>query len=464
MSLPDISEWEHSHPLSGNRCPVTGAIPIVADGWMVETAGYRLRTGVLEPGVVLSLPVGYTTVENAAAFFENLEAICASHAIDRNNFVVVEDYTLHTGADYESRIRYINGMIEKIRPRAIIFITRSYYWKLNIRLGMALGRWSIDARIASDYEQALALAAGFLGRPLSVRESYTPQAAQDADGETFRPRTSVYLPMEAPIEDDQISDILRIISAIQWEDFGFKPEVNRTCDPEFDRLLIALGSLKQDIDEVLTNREEELAEVEAANIRAELLSRQIEKELEDAREAERTARWLAKENQGLIGDINLSQKEIFIVLADDVDVRSGARAGYTVALARQVARIASVLRLPSEEVRDMYDATLLHHIGFLGIPDHSNWLAEEHCIVGQEVLARLPGNVARIARDMAGCHHECFDGSGFPFRLQGDEIPLPARLLRIATQICEFGGKLSDMAGRELDPDLVAAVESAEQI
>lgn len=57
-----------------------------------------------------------------------------------------------------------------------------------------------------------------------------------------------------------------------------------------------------------------------------------------------------------------------------------------------------------------------------------------HTILGAALLAELPGPVFALARQVALAHHECWDGSGYPQRLVGEEIPLAARITSLADQ------------------------------
>ena len=107
-------------------------------------------------------------------------------------------------------------------------------------------------------------------------------------------------------------------------------------------------------------------------------------------------------------------------------------------------------------------AAPLHDIGKVGIPDHillkpgkltpeEFEIMKEHAQIGadaldgaiERVLASDEGNPAdsnphyalaylEVARDIAGCHHEKWDGSGYPRGLSGEEIPLSARLMALA--------------------------------
>jgi putative two-component system response regulator len=94
----------------------------------------------------------------------------------------------------------------------------------------------------------------------------------------------------------------------------------------------------------------------------------------------------------------------------------------------------------------------LHDIGKIGIPDNillkpgrldaEEWeVMKTHASIGEEVLgAALDAGerseqqalFLRFAREIAGSHHERWDGSGYPRGLAGTEIPLAARLMSVA--------------------------------
>jgi putative nucleotidyltransferase with HDIG domain len=86
-------------------------------------------------------------------------------------------------------------------------------------------------------------------------------------------------------------------------------------------------------------------------------------------------------------------------------------------------------------------AALLHDIGKIGIPDRLLTKpgpltpaeydeVKQHVIIGADILSTVlfPGPLALIVRH----HHENWDGSGYPDRLRGEEIPIGARVLAIA--------------------------------
>jgi cyclic di-GMP phosphodiesterase len=127
---------------------------------------------------------------------------------------------------------------------------------------------------------------------------------------------------------------------------------------------------------------------------------------------------------------------------------------------------------------------VLFDIGYIGVPDtvlgaRRPLSAEEikvvqgHTSLGTAILARHPDLAA--AAEVAGTHHERFDGTGYPLRLAGDEIPLFARVVAVvdafdamthdrpyrqALSPPQAVQRLREGAGTQFDPDIVDVLES----
>ena len=105
--------------------------------------------------------------------------------------------------------------------------------------------------------------------------------------------------------------------------------------------------------------------------------------------------------------------------------------------------------LPRQEIELLYKSAPLHDIGKIGIPDRillkpGRLTPEEfeimktHAAIGRdsieaaERLVSMPDSFLRFAKEIAGSHHEKWDGSGYPQGLAGEAIPLSARLMALA--------------------------------
>ena len=108
-----------------------------------------------------------------------------------------------------------------------------------------------------------------------------------------------------------------------------------------------------------------------------------------------------------------------------------------------------VEELSHEAIQDIAQAAPLHDIGKVGIPDailkkqapltEEEWvIMKTHTTLGEQVLRAAMmkdvrhTSVLNAAIEIASCHHENWDGSGYPKGLRGPEIPLSARMMSLA--------------------------------
>ena len=93
-------------------------------------------------------------------------------------------------------------------------------------------------------------------------------------------------------------------------------------------------------------------------------------------------------------------------------------------------------------------ASSLHDIGKVGIPDavllkpgrftpEEREVMERHAAIGGECLKAIGDQLGeddflQLAREIAYCHHEKWDGTGYPFQISGESIPLAARIVALA--------------------------------
>ncbi len=104
--------------------------------------------------------------------------------------------------------------------------------------------------------------------------------------------------------------------------------------------------------------------------------------------------------------------------------------------------------LKQEDVRDLLRSAALHDIGKIGINDdilrkaspldyHEYEYMKTHTTLGGQAFEKIIRETGGtrwlyLAKDIAYCHHEHWDGSGYPNGLRGEEIPIYARIMTIA--------------------------------
>ena len=105
--------------------------------------------------------------------------------------------------------------------------------------------------------------------------------------------------------------------------------------------------------------------------------------------------------------------------------------------------IAKGLGWNKDQCDDLESAAPMHDTGKIGIPDHvlckpgkldvAEWeIMRTHTTIGHEILSQSDSPVFLLAAEIALYHHEKWDGSGYPYGLVGEEIPLSARIVSIA--------------------------------
>jgi putative two-component system response regulator len=115
---------------------------------------------------------------------------------------------------------------------------------------------------------------------------------------------------------------------------------------------------------------------------------------------------------------------------------------HLVRISRLSAILARELGLSEKRVRSIETAAALHDIGKIGVEDAilhkpgpldaGEWeRMKRHTLLGAELLAGSSSPLLELGREIALHHHECWDGSGYPYGLRGEEIPLPARIVMI---------------------------------
>ena len=123
-----------------------------------------------------------------------------------------------------------------------------------------------------------------------------------------------------------------------------------------------------------------------------------------------------------------------------LDLRDKETEGHTLRVTEMTMKLARAAGMTEEELVHVRRGALLHDIGKMGVPDNillkpdkltdEEWVAmRKHPIFAFELLS--PITYLRPALDIPYCHHEKWDGSGYPRGLKGEQIPLAARLFAI---------------------------------
>jgi putative nucleotidyltransferase with HDIG domain len=146
---------------------------------------------------------------------------------------------------------------------------------------------------------------------------------------------------------------------------------------------------------------------------------------------------------------NLQRSHLELALAYDTTLEGWSRAldlrdketeGHTQRVTEMTLRLARTLGIAENELVHVRRGALLHDIGKMGIPDHilhkpgtltdEEWvIMRKHPTFAYELLLPIP--FLRPALDIPYSHHEKWDGTGYPLRLKGEEIPFSARIFAV---------------------------------
>lgn len=123
-----------------------------------------------------------------------------------------------------------------------------------------------------------------------------------------------------------------------------------------------------------------------------------------------------------------------------LDLRDKETEGHTQRVTDLTVRLAKSLGVPEADLVHVYRGALLHDIGKMAIPDavllkpgpltpDERQIIERHPVYAYEFLSAIP--YLRQALDIPYCHHEKWDGTGYPRGLKGEQIPLVARIFAV---------------------------------
>jgi len=138
-------------------------------------------------------------------------------------------------------------------------------------------------------------------------------------------------------------------------------------------------------------------------------------------------------------------KELFFTTVKAISSALDAKDTYTHGHSHRVTLfslvLAKELNLEESFIEEIETAGLLHDIGKIGVPesilckagkltDEEFQIIKEHAPKAKKILSNIPG-LSNVAL-WASCHHERWDGRGYPQGLKSKDIPLPSRILAIA--------------------------------
>jgi ribonuclease P protein subunit RPR2 len=225
---------------------------------------------------------------------------------------------------------------------------------------------------------------------------------------------------------------------------------------------------------------------EIARLRA-ALDRHEREAADRARQLERYAadlRETFKQERARSQELKRSYRATVRALANAVEARDAYTGRHAERVAAYGMELAGVAGIDIADSPEMEFGFLLHDVGKVAVPDailfKTSALTDEefaliaqHTVIGWEILREIDflGEAKLVVRH----HHERWDGTGYPDRLAGDDIPLAARVFAVADTLDALTtdrpyrpastwqlarAEIHRVSGSQFDPEVVAAFDS----
>ncbi|RKG63046.1 HD domain-containing protein [Corallococcus sp. CA054B] len=190
------------------------------------------------------------------------------------------------------------------------------------------------------------------------------------------------------------------------------------------------------------------------------------------------------ETRGLYESLEKGYLETIVALANSIDSKDAYTRGHSQRVGDVAVEIGKELKLTERELRQLQYGGILHDIGKIGIPenilckqsrltDQEMALMREHPAIGDAIIGPVTflGSVRACVRH----HHERWDGTGYPDKLKGEDIPLLARIVACADTFDACTSTrpyqkamplekameiLDNLSGAQLDPKVVLALRA----
>jgi putative nucleotidyltransferase with HDIG domain len=171
-------------------------------------------------------------------------------------------------------------------------------------------------------------------------------------------------------------------------------------------------------------------------------------------------------------------------LVSALEARDPHTRNHSARVAKLGVRLGREMGFSQAQLYEIHLGGLLHDVGKIGIPDaillkpgglttEEYTIMKTHSALGARILAGIPG--LQSVSDIVLCHHEMPDGRGYPRGLQGEEIPLGARIVAVCDTYISMAEnrpyrqgrslekvmrEIRRVAGRQLDASVVETLEA----
>src|ERR1700733_2908458 len=184
------------------------------------------------------------------------------------------------------------------------------------------------------------------------------------------------------------------------------------------------------------------ADVVLGSLHRALQKKKLEREVQEYRlHLEEMVSERTQQLQSALRQTERSYEDTLEALGAAIDLRDSPTAGHSRRVFLYSMELAKSIGGLEQEIRSLAMGAWLHDIGKLAIPDrillkpgplldHEWQVMREHARIGYELVKSI--SFLAGAAEIVLTHHERFDGSGYPQKMKGDEIPFGARIFAVA--------------------------------
>lgn len=182
-----------------------------------------------------------------------------------------------------------------------------------------------------------------------------------------------------------------------------------------------------------------------------------------------------------IEELNATRLQIIRRLGRAAEYRDNETGLHVIRMSHYARLLGLATGMDEEDAEQLLNAAPMHDVGKIGIPDHillkpgkldeSEWaVMRTHPYIGYKIIGEQDSPLLSLAAEIAYTHHEKWDGSGYPRRLRGEEIPLVGRIValadvfdalttarpyKLAWSVEKAVDYIRSVSGLHFDPDLV---------
>lgn len=138
-----------------------------------------------------------------------------------------------------------------------------------------------------------------------------------------------------------------------------------------------------------------------------------------------------------------TQEEITAILGEAAECRSHETGNHVNRVGAMCCTIGHYLGMSEADIKMLHQASTMHDLGKIGIPDQilnkpgrftpdEYEVMKQHSMMGYEMLVHSKSRLLQKAAEIAKSHHERYDGKGYPEGIAGEAIPLEARICAVA--------------------------------